>query len=95
MFANLASQKDRDAKPNKGKRKYLPGSERLAEDENAERHDKNRRQINQVFSHTFHVQYSQVLIPTWIELYLTLFLSSYNHPFHIFLLHIFLIATIL
>ena len=45
MFANLASQKDRDAKPNKGKRKYLPGSERLAEDENAERHDKNRRQI--------------------------------------------------
>ena len=45
MFANLASQKDRDAKPNKGKWKYLPGSERLAEDENAERHDKNRRQI--------------------------------------------------
>ena len=45
MFANLASQKDRDAKPNEGKRKYLPGSERLAEDKNAERHDKNRRQI--------------------------------------------------
>ena len=45
MFAYLASQKARNAKPNEGKRKDRSGSERLAEDENAERHDKNRRQI--------------------------------------------------